>query len=217
MSEIIRTFKDLTPEEQKLAGGKGGSLARLVQAGLPVPDGFVILPAAFVNDALSAEAWMQVQAHLNRLRNTDNQGAFAVRSSAMSEDSAQASFAGEFETVLNVRTDDAIHRAIHTVYHSRQNERVQAYTQAKGLAPGEGGHEIAVIVQILVRADSAGVLFTANPVTGQRDHAMISAAWGLGEAIVGGLVTPDTLIVEKATCHVPVSYTHLTLPTKRIV
>ena len=165
MSEIIRTFKDLTPEDQKLAGGKGGSLARLVQAGFPVPDGFIILPAAFVDDALSAEAWEQVQAHLNRLRDSDSQVTFAARSSAMSEDSAQASFAGEFETVLNVRTDDAIRQAIHTVYRSRQNERVQAYTQTKGLVLGEGGHEIAVIVQVLVCADSAGVLFTANPIT----------------------------------------------------
>jgi phosphohistidine swiveling domain-containing protein len=195
MSDLIRSFHELTAEQQAYAGGKGGSLARLSQAGYPVPDGFVILPAAFVDDELTPEAWTQVQMVLNRLRGTEST-AFAVRSSAMSEDSAQASFAGEFETVLNVRTDEEIHKAIHTVYHSRQNERVQAYSQAKGLS---ATHDIAVIVQQLVPAESSGVLFTANPVTGQRDQAVISASWGLGEAIVGGLVTPDTLIVEKAT------------------
>ncbi|MGD8491334.1 MAG: PEP/pyruvate-binding domain-containing protein, partial [Anaerolineae bacterium] len=84
---------------------------------------------------------------------------------------------------------------------SRQSERVQAYSQARGMAsaaPG-GGHEIAVVVQHLVPAEASGVLFTANPVTGQRDEAMISAAWGLGEAVVGGRVTPDTLLVDKAS------------------
>jgi phosphohistidine swiveling domain-containing protein len=202
MSDMVKSFDELTAEQQAHAGGKGGSLARLYQAGYPVPDGFVILPAAFVDDELAPEAWTQVQVHLNRLRGTDGQAdtrrpiPFAVRSSAMSEDSAQASFAGEFETVLNVRTDEEIRTAIHTVYHSRQNERVQAYSQAKGLS---ATHEVAVVVQQLVPAQSSGVLFTANPVTGQRDQAMISASWGLGEAIVGGLVTPDTLIVDKAT------------------
>jgi len=204
MSDMIRSFEELTAEQQPHAGGKGGSLARLSQAGYPVPDGFVILPAAFVpstssghgDDELTPKAWTQVQVYLDRLRGTDGKAVFAVRSSAMSEDSAQASFAGEFETVLNVHTDEDIREAIHTVYHSRQSERVRAYSQAKGLS---AAHEVAVVVQQLVHAESSGVLFTAHPVTGQRDQAMISAAWGLGEAIVGGLVTPDTLIVDKAT------------------
>lgn len=202
MGNLVKSFSELTAEQQPHAGGKGGALARLYQAGYPVPDGFVILPAAFVGDeltpgrTLSAEAWVQVQAHLDRLRGADGKMAFAVRSSAMSEDSAQASFAGEFETVLNVQTDEEVRKAIHTVYHSRQNERVRAYSQARGMS---AAHEVAVVVQQLVAAESSGVLFTANPVTGQRDQAMINAAWGLGEAIVGGLVTPDTLIVDKAT------------------
>ncbi len=196
MSDTVKSFNELTAEQQSHAGGKGGTLARLYQADYPVPDGFVILPTAFVDDELTPEAWTQVQAHLNYLRGTDGKTAFAVRSSAMSEDSAQASFAGEFETVLNVRTDEEIRKAIHTVYRSRQSERVQAYSQAKGMSTA---HEVAVVVQQLVRAESSGVLFTANPVTGQRDQAMISASWGLGEAIVAGVVTPDTLIVDKAT------------------
>ncbi|MCX6032524.1 MAG: PEP-utilizing enzyme [Chloroflexi bacterium] len=196
MSDTLRSFAELTTDQQPAAGGKGGSLARLSQAGYPVPDGFVILPSAFDDAGLKPEAWAQAQLSLARLRAADHDLALAVRSSALSEDSAQASFAGEFETVLNVRTDEEIRQAIHTVYHSRHSARVQAYSQAKGMS---AVHEIAVIVQQLVRADSSGVLFTANPVTGQRDQAMISAAWGMGEAIVGGLVTPDTLIVDKAT------------------
>jgi phosphohistidine swiveling domain-containing protein len=196
MDNLVKSFGELTAEQQPYAGGKGGALARLYQAGYPVPDGFVILSTAFVDDELTPAAWVQVQAHLDRLRGKDGKMAFAVRSSAMSEDSAQASFAGEFETVLNVQTDEEVRQAIHTVARSRQNERVRAYSQARGLS---AAHEIAVVVQQLVAAESSGVVFTANPVTGQRDQAMISAAWGLGEAIVGGMVTPDTLVVDKAT------------------
>ena len=196
MSNMVRSFGELTPEQQPSAGGKGGSLARLHQAGYPVPDGFVILPSAFADEELKPEAWAQVQAHLARLREAHPDTAFAVRSSALSEDSAQASFAGEFETVLNVRTDDEIHQAIHTVHRSRDSERVRAYSQAQGM---DAAHEVAVVVQQLARAEVSGVLFTAHPVTGQRDQAVLTAAWGLGEAIVGGLVTPDTLAVDKAT------------------
>ncbi|MBN1886552.1 MAG: hypothetical protein JW850_01125 [Thermoflexales bacterium] len=195
MSDTVRSFQELAIEQHALAGGKGKSLARLFQAGYPVPDGFVVLPAAFDGEGLKAEAWAQVQVHLTGLRAASG-GAFAVRSSALSEDSAQASFAGEFETVLNVRTDEEIYQAIQAVYRSRQNERVQAYSQVKGIS---GAHEIAVIVQQLVCADSSGVLFTANPVTGSRDQAIINAAWGMGEAIVSGLVTPDTLCVDKTS------------------
>ena len=188
MSDMIKSFNELTAEQQSRAGGKGGVLARLYQAGYPVPNGFVSLPSAFAGDALTAEAWTQVQAHLNHLRGTEGKTTFAVRSSAMSEDSAQASFTGEFETGLNVQTDQEIRKAIHTVYHSRQSERVQAYSQARGMMPTQAGgwHEVAVIVQLLVPAESSGVLFTANLATGQRNQAMISASWGLGEAIVGG-------------------------------
>lgn len=196
LTTSIKTFGELTAEQQAQAGGKGGSLAKMYQAGFPVPDGFVILPTAFTGDALTATAWSEIQAQLAQRHASPHDGAFAVRSSALSEDSAQASFAGEFESVLNVHTTDEIRRAIDTVYHSRHNERVQAYSQIKGLTEA---HEIAVVVQQLVCAESSGVMFTANPVTGQRDQIVINAAWGLGEAIVSGRVSPDTLTVDKAT------------------
>jgi len=196
MADTTKSFSELGPEEQAYAGGKGGSLAKLAQAGYPVPDGFVILPTAFDEDEWTADAWAEVQARVQRMRQADPNVAFAVRSSAKSEDSAQASFAGEFETVLNVRADDEIRAAVETVYRSRRNERVLTYSRAKGF--GER-HEIAVVVQELVRAECAGVLFTAHPVTGRRDRILISAAWGLGEAVVSGQVTPDTIVVDKTS------------------
>lgn len=196
MDKHVRSFKEISAEQQGYAGGKGGSLARLAQAGFPVPDGFIIMPSAFHEDELKTEAWIQVRDYLANMRSANPEISFAVRSSAMSEDSSQASFAGEFDSLLNVRDDEQIHSAIQTVYRSRLNERVQAYSQAKGM---DTSHEIAVVVQELVPAESSGVLFTANPVNGRREEAVISAAWGLGEAIVGGLVTPDTLIIDKAS------------------
>src|SRR3972149_2039567 len=116
---MIGSLADLKPDHQSQAGGKGGTLARLYQRGYPVPEGFVILPAAFEADELKPEAWTQAQTQLARLRQGRAGTAFAVRSSALSEDSAQVSFAGEFETVLDVRGDEDVRRAIGTVRRSR--------------------------------------------------------------------------------------------------
>jgi phosphohistidine swiveling domain-containing protein len=194
MKEVIRSFDELASEQQSLGGGKGGTLARLRQAGYPVPDGFVILPAAFAGDELSTEAWAQVQARLARMRKRDRGMAFAVRSSAMSEDAAQASFAGEFETVLDVHTDEMVRQAIHTVRGSRHAERVRAYSEAKGM---DTAHDMAVVVQQLVRADISGVLFTADPVTGNLSQMAGDFVFGLGEALVSGEAEPYTFTLER--------------------
>ena len=182
MGRLVCAFSELTAEQQASAGGKGGTLAWLYQAGYPVPDGFVILPSAFDGDELDPEAWAQVQAHLARMRRGDDT-AFAVRSSALSEDSAQASFAGEFETVLDARTDEDIREAIRTVRGSRHSARVRAYSQAHGM---DAAHEMAVVVQRLVWADVSGVLFTADPVIGSRAYMTGNFVYGLGEQLVSG-------------------------------
>jgi phosphohistidine swiveling domain-containing protein len=186
--EFVYAFNALSPAQQSFAGGKGGALAQLYRAGYPVPGGFVILPTAFDDDMLKPEAWTQVQTHLERLRSRDRQIAFAVRSSAMSEDAAQASFAGEFETVLDVHTDDRIREAIHTVRRSRHAERVRAYSEAKGL---DTAHDMAVVVQQLIRAEMSGVLFTADPVTGSRTRMMGNFVHGLGDQLVSGEATGE--------------------------
>jgi phosphohistidine swiveling domain-containing protein len=193
MIDMIRSFNELTTEGQSSAGGKGGTLAQLYQAGYPVPDGFVILPTAFAGDELTVEGWTQVQAYLARMREADNGIAFAVRSSALSEDSAQASFAGEFETVLDVHTDEMIRAAIHTVRRSRQSERVRAYSEAKGM---DAAHDMAVVVQRLVRADISGVLFTADPVTGSHTNMIGNFAFGFGEELVSGEAEPYTFTLK---------------------
>ena len=192
---MIGSFTKLAKEQEPFAGGKGRTLARLYQAGYRVPDGFIILPAAFVGDQLTTEAWVQVQAHLARMRRDARDGSFAVRSSALSEDSAQASFAGEFETVLDVRTDEEIRQAIHVVRCSRNAVRVQAYSQAQGL--GETEHEIAIVVQRLIRADFSGVLFTADPVTGDLMGMTGNFVPGLGEKLVSGQANPQTFTLAR--------------------
>jgi pyruvate,water dikinase len=121
----------------------------------------------------------------------------AVRSSATAEDLPEMSFAGQMETYLNVRGADDVLAAVKRCWGSLWTARALGYRAQHGIRPED--LSIAVVVQQLVPADVAGVLFTANPVTGARHQMTINAAWGLGEAVVGGQVTPDTLIVDKQT------------------
>jgi len=120
----------------------------------------------------------------------------AVRSSATVEDLPTCSFAGQQATYLNIGGADLL-EAITRCWASLWTARAISYRAQAGIHAAD--ISMAVVVQELVAADVAGVLFTANPITGARHQAMINASWGLGEAIVGGLVTPDTLIVDKRT------------------
>src|SRR5450759_1522753 len=192
--KMPHAFAELDPRSQLRAGGKGGTLARLSQSGYPVPDGFVVLADEFEGHELKPEAQEQVQAYLAQLCNGRPDAAFAVRSSGLDEDSAEASFAGEFETVLDVSTDDEVCDAIRTVRRSRNNARAAAYSTVHGLAQE---HEMAVVVQRLVRADFSGVLFTADPVTGNLMQMPGNFCPGLGEKLVSGQVNPETFILDR--------------------
>jgi phosphohistidine swiveling domain-containing protein len=191
---MVRSFDELAAGQQASAGSKGGTLARLYRAGYPVPEGFVVLPAAFAGDELRPGAWAQVRARLARMRKGDPDVTFAVRSSALSEDSACASFAGEFETLLDVRADGKVRQAIHAVRRSRHGERVQAYSRAQGLGTT---HEMAVVVQRLVRADVAGVLFTADPITGSQVGMPGNYVYGPGERLVSGDANPEVFTLKR--------------------
>jgi pyruvate,water dikinase len=122
--------------------------------------------------------------------------AVAVRSSATAEDLPEASFAGQQETFLNISGDEAVLEAVKKCWASLWTARAIGYRKRQNIDPQSVA--LAVVVQKLVFAEAAGILFTANPMNGRRDEMVINAAWGLGEAIVGGLVTPDTLTIEKA-------------------
>src|SRR5919108_194559 len=121
--------------------------------------------------------------------------AVAVRSSATAEDLPGASFAGQQETYLNVRDATALLEAVKACWASLWMARAMAYRARQGM---DAPVSLAVIVQRMVPAEAAGMLFTADPVSGEADRSVINAAWGLGEAVVGGRVTPDTLVLDKA-------------------
>ncbi|MEV6930047.1 PEP/pyruvate-binding domain-containing protein [Dactylosporangium sp. NPDC051485] len=160
-------------------GGKAHGLAVLLRAGLPVPAGFVV-----VDPTGDAEA---IGDHLGLLRGP----AVAVRSSGLAEDSAAASFAGQLETVLGVRGRDEVLAAVRRCAASARTDRARSYRAHLGL---DAEAEVPVIVQELVAADRAGVLFTRDPRTGA-DAVVINASWGLGESVVAGAVVPDEVVV----------------------
>lgn len=121
----------------------------------------------------------------------------AVRSSATAEDLPEMSFAGQQETYLNMRGEVMVLDAVKRCWASLWTARAIGYRARHHIAPQDVS--LAVVVQVLVPADAAGILFTANSLTGARSQVMINAAWGLGEAIVGGHVTPDTVVIDKAS------------------
>jgi phosphohistidine swiveling domain-containing protein len=120
----------------------------------------------------------------------------AVRSSATAEDLPFASFAGQQDTYLNIIGADAVLEAVRNCWASLWTDRAVAYRAALGIAPHEVA--LAVVIQRMVDAAAAGVMFTANPLTGRRREAVIDAAPGLGEAVVSGAVNPDHFVVDAA-------------------
>ncbi|MDP4126665.1 MAG: PEP/pyruvate-binding domain-containing protein [Bacillota bacterium] len=193
MTHVYR-FNELSVEKQYLAGGKGGTLAFLFQKGYSVPNGFVILPSAFQHDELQPEAWEQIKDCLAALRKDYGNASFAIRSSGLAEDSAAASFAGQFDTVLNLHLDDDIKEGINTVRQSRHSREVQSYSEVKGI---DACHEMSIVVQIMVQAVISGVLFTVNPVTGNRHEISGNFVLGLGEDLVSGKVNPYTFTFDR--------------------
>jgi phosphohistidine swiveling domain-containing protein len=180
-------------------GGKAAGLARLIHMGLPVPAGFVIVgaqPGALPEDLAE---------HYRGLSPDGLDIAVAVRSSAIGEDSAGASFAGQYETVLDVRGESALREAVDRCLRSLGSERAVAY-QVEHAADVTGDEPIAmsVVVQRMAPARSAGVLFTADPVSGRRGRAVIDAVPGIGESLVAGQATPDHYELDRggATVHV---------------
>jgi pyruvate,water dikinase len=169
-------------------GGKAASLARSLRAGLPVPDGFA-LGTTDVEAVLSGhtEALTHLRVEFNGLA-----GPCAVRSSAIGEDSEGASFAGQHVTILNVRHEDHVVDAVRKVRESAHTESARAYRRTLGI---DEAPRVGVVVQRMIEPDCAGVMFTKNPLDGS-DERVIEASWGLGEAVVAGLVVPDNYALD---------------------
>jgi pyruvate,water dikinase len=213
----VLRFADPACREVAVAGGKGASLARMAELGLPVPPGFVV-PAEGLTAALGerlgelrqalrgepararaivaelaipAELRARVEAAYPEL---GPEASVAVRSSACAEDSQEASFAGQQETYLHVRGADAVLERIRDCWASFFSERALFYREQKHTLEDLG---MAVVVQRMVSADVAGVLFTVDPVQRRRDRMVVEAVFGLGEACVSGQVTPDQFTLAR--------------------
>jgi pyruvate,water dikinase len=167
--------------EEEAFGAKASRLARALRAGLPVPSGFALdVDSAARLSPADLDACARAAAALG--------ASVAVRSSAIGEDGAAASFAGQHATLLGVKTDaSSLADAIATVVASGSVESAAAYREARGVG---GQARVAVLVQALVPAIAAGVLFTEDPRSGE-EVDVIEAAWGLGEIVVAGEVIPD--------------------------
>jgi pyruvate,water dikinase len=171
-------------------GSKAVGLGEALRAGLPVPPGLA-LSGPIVERVASgeADAIEEVLAAAQPLRVP-----LAVRSSAVDEDGADASFAGQHLTLLNVPSLDALTAAIREVWWSANSDSAITYRQRVGLFTRPS---VGVVVQELLNPESAGVMFTRNPITGA-DERMIEASWGLGEAVVAGLVIPDSYTIDRS-------------------
>ena len=175
MTTEILTLADITDAS---AGGKAYGLARLLGMGLPVPPAFVLRNA-------SGESFPE---GLDQCYRDLGKEEVAVRSSALGEDGSEASFAGQYDTVLNVRGPQQLREAIQRCVASVSNERARSYLQDQ---TGTDTATMNIVVQAMVNARAAGVVFTADPVSARRDLLVIDAVAGLGEALVSGEATPD--------------------------
>lgn len=165
-------------------GGKAAQLAHAMSSGLPVPPGVALDAEAAGHLARGDRGAVR---HVNDALRPLEGRRFAVRSSACGEDSAAASFAGQHKTCLNV-SRHGVADAIAEVWRSAVTSHAAQYRDRMGLAQDTAA--TGVVVQVLIAADVAGVLFTRDPVTGA-DERLVEASWGLGEAVVAGQVIPD--------------------------
>jgi phosphohistidine swiveling domain-containing protein/uncharacterized membrane protein (DUF106 family) len=213
--------------DKSLVGGKAANLGRLVRAGFTVPDAFVVTTRAYRfaqsngaasnghgngdgNGAPPAALPVEIAEEIRRAYEALGGGPVAVRSSATAEDMAAASMAGQYETFLDIRGEDALLDAVRCCWASLDSPRIRTYLKEHGIEQSRVA--MAVLVQRLVSADVAGVLFTANPQTGGRREMLVEASWGLGESVVSGRVQPDVLRLDRATGRV----LHAAIADKRV-
>jgi Pyruvate phosphate dikinase, AMP/ATP-binding domain/Cyclic nucleotide-binding domain len=174
--------------EESRFGAKATGLGAAARAGLPSPPG-IALSGAFV-DEVAAGQEAAIEQLMTAARSLE--GPLAVRSSAADEDGADASFAGQHLTLLNVPSVNDLSAAVREIWWSANSDSAITYRQRVGLFARPC---IGVVVQSLLAPDVAGVMFTRNPINGA-DERMIEASWGLGEVVVAGRVIPDTFRMD---------------------
>jgi pyruvate,water dikinase len=194
----ILFFDAISDLDVNRVGGKGLSLGKTASSGLPVPPGFVVTTDAYRR---LHERGIRSESEFTRIlldayRKLGG-GPVAVRSSATAEDAADTSFAGQQETILGVEGEDALIAAVERCWRSLFTERAVAYRARQGV--DAAGVAMAVVVQQLVHAEAAGVLFTCDPLDPDGKSMLAEASWGLGEAVVSGRVQPDRFRLDRET------------------
>jgi len=177
-------------QDTSVFGSKAVGLGQAMRDELPVPPGVAL--AGPIVEAVAGGDERAIEQVVEWVRPLG--GPLAVRSSAVDEDGAAASFAGQHMTLLNVPGSDEIASALSDIWWSANSDSAITYRQRVGLFTRPS---VGVVVQVLVDPETAGVMFTQNPVTGA-DERVIEASWGLGEAVVAGRVIPDHFRVDRA-------------------
>ncbi|HZZ74212.1 MAG TPA: PEP/pyruvate-binding domain-containing protein [Pirellulales bacterium] len=197
----IRFLTEIEPDDLESVGGKGLNLGIMYRAKLPVPDAFCVVSsahraavaasAAGAPLALTIAQREQIAAAYRRL----GSGRVAVRSSAVAEDGSEASFAGQQETYLGIVGEAELLEAVVRCWRSIDSERARAYRQQQNIA--DDAVAMSVVVQQLIEAEAAGVLFTSDPSDAQGKQMLVESSWGLGESVVSGRVTPDRFHLDR--------------------
>lgn len=203
--QFIKRFSDINEDDLQNVGGKGLNLGKLTRAGFTVPPGFCVTTDAYcfsvkhlpeqnmdsVKEVVLAPELIEAVFKACEDLQTDT---VAVRSSATAEDLETASFAGQQDTFLNVKTDGILD-ALKECWASLWSERAIAYRQTQGVS--DEGLAMAVVIQEMCRADVSGVLFTVSPF--DKNVCIIESNWGLGESVVSGDITPDSFHISRET------------------
>ena len=203
--QFIKHFSEINKADLSRVGGKGLNLGKLARAGFRVPQGFCVTTDAYLVSVqglseqnadnlkdlvLAPELIAEIRAAYEKLQTAT----VAVRSSATAEDLAEASFAGQQDTFLNVTSDELLD-ALKACWASLWSERAIAYRNTQGIS--DEGLAMAVVIQEMCEADVSGVLFTVSPFS--QDVSIIESNWGLGESVVSGAITPDSFHVSRET------------------
>lgn len=192
--KYILPFSLISKKDKSRFGGKVASLGEMYQAGIPVPNGFGVSIEAhkeFKHRPFSDE----FKSELHQAFKTLGAQRVAVRSSAIAEDAGDASWAGQLESYLNTE-EEKLEEKVRLCWQSIDTSHAQDYARDKNIC--EGDLLVGVAVQAMVDPDAAGVMFTVNPVSVDRKEIMIESAYGLGEMVVQGAVTPDNFIVNRS-------------------
>ena len=203
--QFIKHFSEIDETDLPHVGGKGLNLGKLTKAGFRVPRGFCVTTDAYrlsvrglseqnESSVKDIELPPELVAAVRTAREQLQTATVAVRSSATAEDLAEASFAGQQDTFLNVTSDELLD-ALKACWASLWSERAIAYRQTQGIT--DEGLAMAVVVQEMYDADVSGVLFTVSPF--DPDVSVVESNWGLGESVVSGAITPDSFLMSRET------------------